>query len=222
MAFHAVLFDLDGTLLDTLDDLADATNCALRELGFPEHPVDAFKHFIGDGVENLIRRAVPVECHDPETLHRCGQRMRQQYAECWAAKTRPYDGVGDLLDVLTVRRVPMAILSNKPDEFTKLCVAKLLPRWHFEAVLGAGERLPKKPDPAGALEIAAQLKLPPAAFLYLGDTDTDMQTATAAGMFPVGALWGFRTAEELTAHGAQALLERPQELVELLTAGRLH
>ena len=195
MAFHAVLFDLDGTLLDTLDDLADATNCALRELGFPEHPVDAFKHFIGDGVENLIRRAVPVECHDPDTLHRCGQRMRQQYAECWAAKTRPYDGVGDLLDVLTVRRVPMAILSNKPDEFTKLCVAKLLPRWHFEASWGQ-RAVAQEPDPAGPW------KSPPSSshrrLSHLGDRCRYKRPPPAC--FP--SAWS--CGEELTAHGSAA------------------
>lgn len=216
MTFQAVLFDLDGTLLDTLDDLADATNRALRELGFAEHPVEAFKYFIGDGVENLVRRVLPRECGDAATLSRCGQLMRTHYAQGWAAKTKPYEGVSELLDALTAGGVPMAVLSNKPDEFTKLCVGQLLPRWRFQVVLGAGDRLPKKPDPAAALEIAAQMNLAPAAFLYLGDTNTDMQTAVAAGMFPVGALWGFRTAEELTAHGAQVLLKRPQDLMTLL------
>ncbi len=219
MTFQAVLFDLDGTLLDTLDDLADATNHALRELGFAEHPVEAFKYFIGDGVDNLVRRVLPPEHRDTATLLQCGQQMRKHYAQCWATKTRPYPGILELLDALSVRGVPMAILSNKPDEFTKLCVARLLPDWYFKVVVGASDRLPKKPDPAGALEIAAQLHLPPAAVLYLGDTNTDMQTAVAAGMFPVGALWGFRTAEELTTHGAKVLLPKPQDLLELLLNG---
>jgi phosphoglycolate phosphatase len=215
MSLRAILFDLDGTLLDTLDDLADSTNLALRECGLPEHPVEAFKYFIGDGVENLLRRAVPQGCDDPATLTRCVERMRAEYSQRWAAKTRPYPGIPELLDELVARGVPMAVFSNKPDEFTRLCVSRLLPRWRFTVVLGAGSRLPKKPDPAGALEIAAQMHVAPADVLYLGDTNTDMQTAVAAGMFPVGALWGFRTAEELTSNGAQILLQKPADLLDV-------
>jgi phosphoglycolate phosphatase len=215
MTFKAILFDLDGTLLDTLDDLADSTNLALREQGFAEHPVEAYKYFIGNGVENLVRRALPEEHRDAATYARCVARMRQEYAERWAAKTRPYAGIPELLDALAARGVPMGVFSNKPDEFTRLCVSRLLPRWPFQAVLGATARLPKKPDPAGALEIAARLQVPPAEFVYLGDTNTDMQTAIAAGMYPVGALWGFRTAEELTTSGARVLLDRPLELLDV-------
>jgi phosphoglycolate phosphatase len=107
----------------------------------------------------------------------------------------------------------MAVLSNKPDEFTRLCVARLLSGWTFAAVQGATPALPRKPDPRGALAIAAQLNLAPGDVLYLGDTNTDMQTAVAAGMFPVGALWGFRTAEELLATGAAALATTPTEVL---------
>ena len=119
----------------------------------------------------------------------CVSLMRKEYAQHWAATTRPYDGIPALLDTLTTRGIPMAVLSNKPDEFTKLCVAKLLPKWKFAAVLGAGTSLPMKPDPAGAREIARRLSVAPGEVVYLGDTNTDMQTAVAAGMFPVGALW---------------------------------
>jgi phosphoglycolate phosphatase len=218
MSFRAVLFDLDGTLLNTLDDLADSANGALRRLGFPEHPVEAYKHFIGDGIENLVRRAVPEDCRDAATLAQCMELTRQQYAERWAEKTRPYKGIADLLDALTVRRVPTAVLSNKPDGFTRLCVERLLAGWRFEVVLGACPSLPRKPDPAGACQIAQHLELRPEEIIYLGDTATDMQTAVAAGMFPVGALWGFRTGEELTAHGARVLLQAPLELLEILDA----
>jgi phosphoglycolate phosphatase len=220
MIYRAVLFDLDGTLLDTLDDLADATNQALRELGLPEHPVEAYKYFIGDGVENLVRRAVPADRCEPALVLQCAARMRQEYAQRWDQKTRPYPGVPELLDTLAARGLPMAVLSNKPDEFTKLCVAKLLPRWSFAAVVGQRAAVPKKPDPAGARKIAEQLGLAPAEILYLGDTNTDMRTAVSAGMYPVGALWGFRTAEELLAHGAQALLEKPSDLLRLLPVNR--
>jgi phosphoglycolate phosphatase len=216
MTFQAVLFDLDGTLLDTLGDLADATNAALRSLGFPEHPQAAYKYFVGDGVQMLLRRALPPEHCDEATVAEGVARMRAEYARCWNARTRPYSGIAQMLDTLSARGLRMAVLSNKPHEFTRLCVTELLRPWNFAAVLGDEPSRPKKPDPAGALQIAAQLQLAPEQFLYLGDTATDMRTATAAGMYAVGALWGFRGAEELLAGGAQVLVAAPQEVVGAL------
>jgi phosphoglycolate phosphatase len=218
MNLLAVLFDLDGTLLDTLDDLADSTNLALRRLELPEQPVESFKRFVGDGIENLVRRAVPEDRRDPDTLAECVRLTRANYSARWAEKTRPYDGIPALLDALTARGARMAVFSNKPDEFTQLCVAKLLADWRFDMVLGANPSLPRKPDPAGARLIANRLQLDPAEFAYLGDTDTDMQTAVAAGMFPIGVLWGFRTAEELAANGAKVLIENPLDLLPILDA----
>ncbi|MFZ5830048.1 MAG: HAD family hydrolase [Planctomycetota bacterium] len=219
MPFRAVLFDLDGTLLDTLDDLADSANSALGQLGFPEHPTEAYKYFIGDGIENLVRRALPEGNCDAATFDRYLGLVREQYTARWADKTRPFDGVGELLDALAARDVPMAVLSNKPDEFTRLCVERLLAGHRFEIVLGASPSLPKKPDPAGARHIAERLQLKPEEIVYLGDTATDMQTAVRAAMYPVGALWGFRTGEELSAHGARVLIEKPGELLRLLEGG---
>jgi len=214
--YKAVLFDLDGTLLDTLTDLADATNRALHRLGFPGHPRDGFRYFIGDGVETLIQRVLPKEHCDASTMAECATLMRKEYGQCWAATTRPFEGIPELLDALTARGIPMAVLSNKPDEFTKLCVAQLLPGCQFAAVLGAGPSLPRKPDPTGAREIARRLGVVPGEFAYLGDTNTDMRTAVAAGMFPVGALWGFRSADELAASGAKVLLKKPLDLLQVL------
>jgi len=221
MSDKAVLFDLDGTLLDTLTDLADATNHALRSLGFPEHPRESFRYFVGDGVETLIQRVLPGDRCDAATMAECASLMRREYGRRWAATTRPYNGIPELLDSLASRGIPMAILSNKPDEFTRLCVSQFLPGWQFAAVLGAGTLFSRKPDPAGAREIARRLGVAPGEVVYLGDTNTDMQTAVAAGMFPVGALWGFRTADELTASGAQALAERPLDLL-LIIDGRAY
>jgi phosphoglycolate phosphatase len=219
MNYQAVLFDLDGTLLDTLDDIAEATNRALRGLGFPEHRAESYKLMVGDGVENLVRRVLPEGHRDAATVAACAERMRGEYARHWAVKTHPYEGIVELLDALAVRGIAMAVLSNKPEDFTRLCVEKLLPAGRFAAILGARPSLPKKPDPAGALQIAGQLGLAPAAFIYLGDTNTDMRTAVAAGMSPIGALWGFRAAEELSAAGAKALLARPADLLGLLDGG---
>lgn len=215
MPYRAVLFDLDGTLLDTLDDIADATNAALRRQGFPEHPRDAYKIFVGDGVATLMRRVVPREAQSEQTLQACGAVMREEYGRHWAVKSKPYPGVPELLDGLAQRGIPLAVLTNKPHEFAQLCVARLLPRWKFAVVLGEHAAVVKKPDPAGALEISRRLGVAPAEIAYLGDTDTDMQTAVAAGMVPLGALWGFRGAEELLANGATMLLAKPLDLLRL-------
>ena len=209
----AVIFDLDGTLLDTLEDLADSTNAALAELGLPGHPLEAYKYFVGNGLEVLVRRAMRQEPLDEARLARGIQLTRREYAVRWAEKSRPYPGIPDLLDGLAGRGIPMAVLSNKPDEFTQACVSRLLSAWHFQAVQGATRELPRKPDPCGALAIAARVGVAPDKILYLGDTNTDMQTAAAAGMFPVGALWGFRTAEELLASGAAALVKTPLDVL---------
>ena len=142
--------------------------------------------------------------------------MRDEYARCWADKTRPYDGVADMLAGVSARGLRLGVLSNKPDDFTKLCVARLLPECRFDVVRGARPSVPLKPDPGAAMGIADELGIAPGAFAYVGDTGTDMKTACAAGMYPVGVLWGFRTADELTASGAAVLIENPTDLLPLL------
>lgn len=214
---RCVLFDLDGTLLDSLADLAHSMNTVLGRFGLPQHPVAAYRYFVGDGMETLARRVLPPGQADDAMVQRTVTAMRQEYAGRWAEETRPYPGIPELLDGLTSRGVSMVILSNKPDDFTKTVVATLLGRWRFRVVRGVRPDGIKKPDPAGALAIASELGLTPADFLYLGDTNTDMLTANRAGMHAVGALWGFRTAEELKKNGAKALIARPQELLHFLS-----
>ena len=214
--FGAALFDLDGTLLDTLEDLARSTNAALRALGFPEHPVPAYARFVGDGIKELARRALPAGSRDAAVVERCVAAIRAVYGVRWAEHTRPYPGIPELLDALTARRLPLAVLSNKPDDLTTLAVSRLLATWRFAAVHGARPHVPLKPHPAGALHIARELDLAPERIVYLGDTRVDMETARAAGMHPVGVLWGFRDAEELRDGGAAELLAHPGELLALL------
>ncbi|MBI5602223.1 MAG: HAD family hydrolase [Deltaproteobacteria bacterium] len=216
MAIEGILFDLDGTLLDTLEDLADSLNEVLAEQGFPTHPVKAYKYFVGEGVEVMIRRALPEDRRGPEVLERSLEKMTEVYTRRWRLKTRLYPGIPELLDALTTRRLKMSILSNKVDFFTQIMVADLLSAWRFDRVLGVRPGHPKKPDPAGALEIARDLQLSPAQFLYLGDTPIDMKTAVAAGMFPIGVLWGFRPAEELRSGGARLLINHPLDLLPIL------
>jgi len=213
MNFRAILFDLDGTLLDTLADIAETANRVLAAADCPTYPVDAYRDYIGDGLVRLFECVLPEDQRNEATITECVARFRQTYADHWNVHTRPYDGVADLLDAATARGLALTILSNKPHAFTRRCFDAHLSAWHFEAVVGQRDGVPPKPDPTGALEIAEQLEVPPERFVYLGDTATDMQTARTAGMHPVGVSWGFRPVEELRAAGAAAIIDRPVDLL---------
>lgn len=215
--FKAILFDIDGTLLDTLADIADSMNSVLERFKFPIHDLDKYRHFVGDGMEDLVRRTLPDGARDdPRQVSECLAAMLEVYDLNWKVKSRPYPGVPELLDGLTARGLRMAVLSNKPHDFTVKVCEEFLSAWRFEVVLGERASVPRKPDPYSALEIARRLAIEPSDFLYLGDTATDMKTANGAGMFAVGVLWGFRDAGELTASGAARLISKPIELFELL------
>jgi len=217
MKHLAILFDLDGTLLDTLEDLADSMNATLRSLGQPVHELDAYRLFVGDGVENLVRRALPDRARQDEKLVRDAvTAMRAEYGVRWHNKTRPYEGISELLPSARARGLKLAILSNKPHAATQRVVEHFFPAFPFEAVLGARPGVPIKPDAGAALGVARSLALSPSQFLYLGDTNTDMETAVSAGMYPVGVLWGFRQAEELKSAGAQVLVRHPRQVLTLV------
>jgi len=216
LGFEAVIFDLDGTLLDTIEDLADSMNQVLSRFGFSGYDREAYKYFVGDGIDALVRRALPPGNRNEEMVARCVEAMKEEYSLRWDKKTRPYPGIPELLDALLQRGLSLAILSHNPHDSSQMVVTKLLAKWPFQIVLGARPSVPKKPDPAAALEIAERMHLTPGQFLYLGDTGTDMKTAVNAGMFPVGALWGFRTAQELIADGARALVEQPLDFLQYL------
>jgi phosphoglycolate phosphatase len=213
MKFPAAIFDLDGTLLDTLDDIADATNAALKKMGFPGHETSAYKYLTGDGVRALAERSLPDSARDEATIAACIQELRTEYASRWGRKTRPYPGVPELLSALAHRGIRMNILSNKLDEFTRQAARDFLSGIDFAFVIGAKPDLAPKPDPGGALLISRELRISPGQILYLGDTGVDMQTAVRAGMFPVGALWGFRDKKELRENGARAVIARPPDLL---------
>ncbi|MGA2070661.1 MAG: HAD family hydrolase [Sedimentisphaerales bacterium] len=214
--FKAVLFDLDGTLLYTLKDVADAMNEALVHFGYPPHPVDAYKYFIGESVETEARRALPESARDPEFVRKVAVYSEKIYDKCWGDNTHPYPGISELLTELPRHRLSLVILSNKNDRFTKVMVEKILSQWRFKIVQGALPNVPLKPDPIMALQIAKKLRIPPEQFLYLGDTSTDMQTAVSAGMFPVGCLWGYRTADELLQSGAKILIDNPLDVLSVI------
>jgi len=215
--YEAILFDLDGTLLDTLEDLADSCNAVLAARGLPTHPTDSYRVFVGDGMENLFRRALPQGRRDDEgEVRACVEAMRVEYGKRWARKTVPYEGIRELLDGIAGRNVAAAVLSNKPHEFTVEMVDRFFGPGRFQAVFGARPGVAKKPDPAAALEVSRILAVPPSRFLYAGDTNTDMRTAVNAGMFPLGVLWGFRGAMELKEAGARTLIAHPGQILDLL------
>lgn len=216
MKYSAIIFDLDGTLLNTIDDLASSMNFVLNLHGFPEHPVDKYRYFVGNGMENLVRRVLPAGCTDEEIVKTCLDEFLQKYQESWHRCTKPYPEIIKLLDSLEAMGFNMSVLSNKADPFTQVMIDYFFGLSRFQFVFGARTNVPKKPDPTAALEIARGLDLQPSECLYLGDSGVDMQTANAAGMYALGATWGFREEEELMANGAKKLINAPMEIVELI------
>ena len=211
-----IIFDLDGTLLNTLQDIADSANAVLRRVGYKTHEVESYKYIVGDGMEKLVRRALDDESADDGFVRRCIEEMRREYSERWARNTRPYKNISELLNELACRHISLNILSNKPDDFTNQMVDSLLSGRQFDIVRGERPAVPPKPDPTAALRIAEERGISADRFLFVGDSNIDIKTAVAAGMFPIGVLWGFRDAEELLASGARKLLQEPLELLELL------
>ena len=224
MKFKAVIFDLDGTLLDSLGGIADSMNLLLERLGYPLHPIDRYKYFIGEGIDQLVKQALPGDWKPAsrpagdsvQGIDALIADYRKIYQEEWPRKTRPYGGIPGLLEMLAAKKIKIAVLSNKSHEFTRRMAAALLGDRRFDIVLGSRPGVPVKPDPAAALEIAAAIDTDPEAMAFLGDSGVDMETAVNAGMFPVGVLWGFREGEELLAHGAKILINHPMELPGIL------
>lgn len=217
MPIKTVIFDLDGTLLDSLKGIGDAMNKLLENLGYPVHTMEAYRYFVGDGMRELVRRALPPQLTLAEAgLVKLEKEYRKIYDQLWPLETAPYDGIPEALDRLSRENIKMAVLSNKTDYCTRQMVRDLLGDWDFPVVFGKREGVPKKPDPWAALEIAGILDTPPDQAVFVGDTSVDMQTAVNAGMYPLGVLWGFREAKELQESGAKALIGQPRELPGLI------
>lgn len=219
MRVDAVMFDLDGTLADTLEDLAAAGNHALAAVGRPGHPVDRYRTLVGRGLEQSITDALGAE--HAGLVPAAKAAFMAFYAEHRYDLTRPYDGISELLDALVAARVPMAVLSNKPDVAAVEMVDTLFGRWDFAVTRGQREGCAAKPDPAGAWEVCVEVGVPAERWVYVGDSDVDMLTARAAGFYAVGVAWGFRGRDELVAAGADVVVETPGEILGVLglTAG---
>jgi phosphoglycolate phosphatase len=216
MIFQAVIFDLDGTLIDTVDDIGDAVNRVLSSKNFPMHSNAAYRKFVGDGSRVLIERALPEKYRNDEIIDACHKEYIEDYSLNYNVKSKLYNGISHLLDALTAIGLRLAVLSNKPDVITQDCVRTFLSTWDFDVVSGQRDSIPRKPDPQGALETAQQMSMLPSHFLYLGDTAIDMKTAVSAGMFPVGVLWGFRPLKELMESGASAVIDEPMALLDII------
>jgi len=215
MKYPAVIFDLDGTLLNTLDDIVFSMNAALTGLGAPTHPAEHYRRSVGQGLDRLAYLVLPENRRDETTVRQCVVAMRKVYAGRWAHETKPYAGISDMLLSLRQANVRCAVCSNKAHDFTVMIVTHFFGAAAFAMILGGG-KFASKPDPEGALYIAKTMRIDPRAFMYVGDSDIDMQTAVNAGMYPVGVTWGFRSKEELLANGAKILVNKPQEIMAFL------
>ena len=214
--YKAYVFDLDGTLLDTLADLALACNTTLERHGFPVHPLPSFRIFVGNGFLKLVERALPADflAKAPrDEVLAILQEAKTFYTEHLRVNTKPYAGIPELVQKLKARGATLAVLSNKPDPQTKALIADIFPGI-FTLVYGQRPDVPLKPDPAALLGILAELGVTKEETVYVGDTGTDMETGRRAGLFTIGVSWGFRTEEELRSTGADAVVQHPDELAQ--------
>lgn len=211
------IFDLDGTLADTVDSMAYSANLALRELGLPEQPAERFKHFAGDGAKELVKRCLiasgDASCSRFEEMQRL---YRMYFSKYCMYHVQPYDGILHLLEAMRQKGMKIAVLSNKPHAQAVDVVESIFGKGYFDYVQGQTETVPRKPNPTGALRIAEYFGVKASECLYMGDTNTDMQTGKAAGMFTAGVLWGFRSRAELEENHADVIVGHPSEIEALL------
>ncbi|WP_298883818.1 HAD family hydrolase [uncultured Polaribacter sp.] len=215
MKYKGVIFDLDGTLVNSLHDIADSMNIVLKRYNYPTHSYKEYKNFIGSGIRSLVEKSLPIKHNNAKQINHCFNLMIDVYRDNCTSKTKPYDGILKLLDHLISRNIRISVLSNKSDEFTKKITHTLFPNY-FDPVIGLSIETLKKPNPFVALEISKNLGIKNEEIIYIGDTGIDMQTANNANMYAVGVLWGFRSEEELIANGAKYLLNNPLDLIKIL------
>lgn len=215
MKFKGIIFDLDGTLVNSLEDISDAMNTVLEKLNYPTHTYDAYQYFIGSGLRNLVSKALPSSNNTESEIEDCFQNMIEEYRKICTFKTKPYKGIVELLDNLKSQNLKLAVFSNKADELTKKIVTEIFPDY-FDAAIGLSTEALKKPNPFEAIEISKNWKLNTEEIIFVGDSDIDMQTANNAKMFAVGVSWGYRTEKELIESGAKAVLNTPLDLIQIL------
>lgn len=210
--YNTVIFDLDGTLVDSLKDIAEVANQVLQSLGFAPHPEEQYRNFVGDGLITLSERIVP-EGAGKQSIAHTAELFKIHYLKQWDRNSRPFPGIVSMLELLAEKQINLAVLSNKPDDFTQLFVSRFFPDIHFGLVCGKKDNQPKKPDPKVALDIARNFASKPDSCLLVGDSAVDILTAKAAGMASMGVTWGFRDRQELESHGADVIVTQPEQIV---------
>ncbi len=211
----AVLFDLDGTLVNSLEDLADAVNLGTASLGYPVHEVEEFKYFVGDGIPMMIKRALPSEHRDDETVAEVRKIFDERYSIHYADKTYAYDGMIELVDTLKNEGYMVAVVTNKAQDMADI-VVKGLYGDRFDLIFGQRPGIPAKPDPTAAIMAMQQLGVKPEECVFIGDSGMDVATAVNSGAVPVGELWGYRKEDELLENGAKYIISSPDELMEII------
>jgi len=209
-----VIFDLDGTLLDSIEDIASSMNKVLESLQLPTHKIEDYKHFVGGGVDILVENALSNQ--SKEIKDEVIKRFKIEYDGKLHSKTLPYDGIYELLDELKKLDINLAVLSNKPHEFTVSYVNHFFKNYNFKEIHGQKKDVPKKPDPKAALDIVKCLDSSCENTYFIGDTKIDMQTAKSANMTAIGVLWGFRDEKELRENGADFIVKEPLEIINII------
>ena len=212
---NAVLFDLDGTLANSLVDLACATNYAIKRFGFPERETECYKYFAGDGMPKMIERALPEIFNKTETVNKILPVFLEYYGEHYCDTTRPYDGAVELIDALRSRKIKVAVVTNKSQPMADKVVMKLYGD-RFDLILGKRGDIPAKPDPTVALMAMNTLRVEPDECVFVGDSKMDVMTGVNSGAYPFGVLWGFRKEDELIAGGAKSIIKKPEELLAII------
>lgn len=212
----ALIFDLDGTLVNSIGDLADSTNYALSQMGFPCHETEEYNYLVGYGIVKLIEGALPSYAKTADNIEKCFELFMEYYKQHYCVKTRVYPGISELLQSLKDNDYKIAVVSNKSQEMTQKVVKKFFGNI-FDNVAGKRDGFATKPDSALTLEIVRQLGVKPKNCILVGDSGIDMATAVNGGLFPLGVLWGFRTKDELIENGAEYTVSSPHEIFEIIS-----
>lgn len=215
MKFKAVFFDLDGTLVNSLEDLAASTNYVLSRHGYPTHNVESFKYFAGDGIAKMLERAMPPEKVTPEALEKVKSDFMAYYAHHYADNTSAYDGLKDLVACFKKSGLKLAVVTNKAQEMAEKVVTKVYGN-SFDYILGMREGIPAKPDPTGVLLAMKELKVAPSECAFVGDTGMDVAAGVNSKAYPIGVLWGFRDKKELAEFGAKEFAENADQLKSIV------
>lgn len=211
-----IIFDLDGTLVNSIYDLADSVNYVLKQNGYAEHPLESYYYFVGNGTLKLIERALPEDKRTANEIERVHSQFAERYSQNYLNKTIPYKGINELLDELDKRGIKYSVASNKTDVFTQEIINGLFPNNRFDVIIGKREENPTKPDPKIIYDIMDGKNLTLDEILVVGDSGVDIETGHNACLKAVGCLWGFRDEKELKEVGADYIISKPMELFEII------